>query len=156
MSTPICIFLYCQNKTYTMVQQQVQQHNKPSYSVHFYSYNMSEFTKYIADPLSDYTIQSEDSDIEVEDSDSDVVPRRRSRAVPLQYSSDSYDLSDSEMFTESHSYTESWSDVDRAPNIPDFIAEPGPKIIPANKQSIKKIVEMFIGNDLFQLMSFIP
>ncbi|CAK9829639.1 PiggyBac transposable element-derived protein 4 [Anthophora retusa] len=167
MTTPICIFLYCRNETYTMVQKQVQQeslsssvfltllveqHNKPSYSVHFYPYNMGEFTEYIADSLSDDSIQSEDSDIEVEDSDSDVVPRRRSRAVPLQYSSDSDDLSDSEMFTESHSYTESWSDVDKAPNIPDFIAESGPKILPANKQSIKEIVEMFIGNDLFQLM----
>lgn len=113
---------------------------------------MGEFTEYIADPLSDYSIQSEDSDIEVEDSDSDVIPRRRTRTVPLQYSSDSDDLSDSEMFTESRSYTESWSDVDKTPNVPDFIAESGPKILPANKQSIKEIVEMFIGNDLFQLM----
>lgn len=113
---------------------------------------MSEFTEYIADHLSDYSIQSEDSDIEVEDSDRDMGPRRRSRGVPLQYSSDSNDLSDSEIFSESHSYTESWLDVDKAPYILDFIPESGPKILPANKQSIKEIVEMFIGNDLFQLM----
>ncbi|KAI4473830.1 hypothetical protein M0804_015145 [Polistes exclamans] len=71
---------------------------------------MSEFTEYIADSLSDYSIELEDSDIEVEDSDSDVIPRR--------LRTDSDDLIDSEMFTESHSYTESWSDVDKAPNVP--------------------------------------
>ncbi|CAK9829883.1 PiggyBac transposable element-derived protein 4 [Anthophora retusa] len=115
---------------------------------------MSGFTEYIADRLSDYSVQSENSDIEVEDSDSDVAPRRKSKAVPLQYSGESDGLSDSEMLAESLSYTdtESWSDVDKAPDIPEFIAEPGPKIFPANKQSIKEIVEMVIGNDLFALM----
>ncbi|KAK1137325.1 hypothetical protein K0M31_001837 [Melipona bicolor] len=59
---------------------------------------MSEDTnEYIADTLSDYSIHSEDSDIEVEDSDSNVGPRRKtSKAVPLEYSSDSDDSNDSE------------------------------------------------------------
>lgn len=56
------------------------------------------------------------------------------------------------MSTESHSYSEVWSDVDEIPNIPDFTGEPGPKILPTNKKSIKEVVELFIGNDLFQLM----
>ncbi|OAD46954.1 hypothetical protein WN48_06388 [Eufriesea mexicana] len=50
--------------------------------------------------LNDYSIHSEDSDIRVEDSDSDLGPRRISRAVPLQYSSDSDDSSYGEMSTE--------------------------------------------------------
>ncbi|OAD54402.1 hypothetical protein WN48_07903 [Eufriesea mexicana] len=48
----------------------------------------------------DYSIHSEDSDMQVEDSDSDLGPRRISRAVPLRYSSDSDDSSNSEMSTE--------------------------------------------------------
>ncbi|OAD52866.1 hypothetical protein WN48_11275 [Eufriesea mexicana] len=79
----------------------VEQYNKSYYSVTFYPYNTSEvFNEYIADPLSDYSIHSEDSDIRVEDGDSDLGPRRISRAVPLRYSSDSDDSSNSEMSTE--------------------------------------------------------
>lgn len=74
-------------------------------------------------------MQSEESDIEVKGSDIDV----RSKAVPLLYSSDSDDLSEREIFTGSHIYTESWTNDDKAPNIPNFIAESGPKIFPANK-----------------------
>ncbi|OAD54459.1 hypothetical protein WN48_07822 [Eufriesea mexicana] len=55
------------------------------------------FNEYIADPLSDYSLRSEDFDIQVEDS---LSPRRISTAVPLQYSSDSDDSSNSEMSTE--------------------------------------------------------
>lgn len=54
--------------------------------------------------------------------------------------------------TESHSYSEVWSDVDNIPNIPDSTAEPGPKIFPTDKKNVKEVVELFIGNDLFQLM----
>ena len=104
--------------------------------------------EYIADPLSDYSIHSEDS-IQVEDSDGDVGPRRRSRAIPLECSNDSCD---SEMSTESHNYSELWSDTDNVPNIPNFTAHPGPKIFPADKKSVKDVVELFIGNDLFELM----
>ncbi|KAK2578104.1 hypothetical protein KPH14_011615 [Odynerus spinipes] len=102
----------------------VEQYNKFFSFVTFYPYNMSEvFAEHIADSLSDYSIHSEDSDVIIEDSDSDVGPRRRSRAVPLQDSSDPDDSdnsTDCEMPTESHNYKEVWSDVDEIPNIPDF------------------------------------
>ncbi|XP_014484489.1 PREDICTED: uncharacterized protein LOC106749499, partial [Dinoponera quadriceps] len=98
------------------------------------------------------SLSSKDSDIEVDDSDSDVGPRKRSRTIPLQHSSDSDDSSNCEMSTESHSYSEVWSDVDKIPNIPDFTGDPGPKIFPTNKKSIKEVVELFIDNYLFQLM----
>ncbi|XP_053990571.1 uncharacterized protein LOC128882827 [Hylaeus volcanicus] len=117
---------------------------------------MSEvFAEHIADSLLDCSIHSEDSDEIIEDSDSDVGPRRRSRAVPLQDSSDPDDSdnsTDCEMPPESHNYRGVWSDVDEIPNIPDFTGEPGQKIFPTDKKSIKEVVELFIGNDLFELM----
>ena len=106
--------------------------------------------EYIADPLSDYSIHLEDSDVQVEDSESDVGPRRRSRAIPLECSSDSDDSCD--VSTESHNYSELWTDTDNVPNIPNFTAQPGPKIFLADKKSVKDVVELFIGNDLFELM----
>lgn len=62
---------------------------------------MNDSTEYITDSVSDYSIQSEDSDLEVGNSYNKAAPRRRSIALPLQYSSNSNNPSDSEMFTES-------------------------------------------------------
>lgn len=66
----------------------VEQYNKSYYSGSSCPYNMNEvINECIADPLSDYSIHSEDFDIQIEDSDSSVPPRKRSKVGPLQYSS---------------------------------------------------------------------
>lgn len=94
--------------------------------------------------LSDYSVHSKDSDTEVEDNDSDGGPRRRSRAISLQYSSDS----DCEMSTESHSNNEVWSDV----KYTRFYSRARPNFFPIDEKSGREVVELFVGNDLFQLM----
>lgn len=69
------------------------------------SLELSEIKKeHIADCLSDYSVNSEDYVIELEDSDRDMAPRKRSRAVPSVSDNSSY----CEMSTDRHSYSKEW------------------------------------------------
>lgn len=64
-------------------------------------------------------------------------------ALPLQFS----DSEQSDMEEE-----EQWSRIDNPPNIEPFLSHPGVRVTPTVSNSVMDVVQLFIGNDLFEFM----
>ena len=67
---------------------------------------------------------------------------------------DDDDLSDNNDFSDNKVFPvgSEWSEVDRTPVLEDFLGHPGVKVMPNNPESVSDCVELFIGDDLFQMM----
>ncbi|XP_026469574.1 piggyBac transposable element-derived protein 4-like [Ctenocephalides felis] len=89
---------------------------------------------------SDLDIPDFDSECE---SDEDFFNPRRRRVLPIM-SSDS-EGSDSEEVE--------WSEFDNHPNIEPFLGQSGVVLKPNNPQSVSEVVQLFLGNDLFDYMA---
>nr|XP_012145428.1 PREDICTED: uncharacterized protein LOC105663073 [Megachile rotundata] len=75
--------------------------------------------------------------------DSEILTRRIQRTLQLASDSDESDEEDSAQ----------WSDFDSPRTNNKFEGSPGPNIFPKDTKNIEDIIELYIGNDLFEYIS---
>lgn len=108
-----------------------------STAMEFESESESEF---FADNLSDI----EQPDLSDDSDSEDIFTRRRNPRIPLQSSTSSD--SEDEIIPD-------WSETDTEPVIEDFLGQVGVVMMPENPASIMSVLQLFIGDDLFEYMA---
>jgi len=97
-----------------------------------------------ADNLSQISSDSDISEFESDsESDEDFVHPKRRKVLPTQYSDS--EQSDDEVLE--------WSEKDNPPIIDQFLGQTGVVEMPSNLESVDEVVQLFIGNDLFEYMA---
>ncbi|XP_025162453.1 piggyBac transposable element-derived protein 4-like [Harpegnathos saltator] len=96
----------------------------------------------LADSEEDIGYQKDESEAESSE-DSEIFPRKIRRTLRLPTDSDESDEEDSAQ----------WSDFNLPRTNNKFEGSPGPNIFPKDTQSLEDIVELYIGNDLFEYIS---
>lgn len=97
-----------------------------------------------ADNLSQISNDVDIAELDSEcESDEDFFHPRKRRVLPI-LSSDSEQSDNEEV---------EWSEYDNPPNIEQFLGQSGVVVIPNNPESVIEVVQLFIGNDLFDYMA---